>query len=102
MRHIQLRFCAGCGQVFDEIQPKDGQPQWMDAHAYLTKYGFHWEDLDRMDDACPPCARVFAIGVIGPEGCSEEPKAYVLVNNRSEGNAPLTVQALSDLLVNEV
>jgi hypothetical protein len=25
-------------------------------------------------------------------------RAYVLVNNRSEGNAPLTVQALSDLL----
>ena len=28
--------------------------------------------------------------------------AYVLVNNRTEGNAPLTIQALSDLLVNEV
>ena len=25
-------------------------------------------------------------------------RAYVLVNNRSEGNAPLTVQALSDVL----
>ncbi len=25
-------------------------------------------------------------------------RAYVLVNNRAEGNAPLTVQALSDLL----
>ena len=25
-------------------------------------------------------------------------QAYVLVNNRAEGNAPLTVQALSDLL----
>jgi uncharacterized protein YecE (DUF72 family) len=24
--------------------------------------------------------------------------AYVLVNNRSEGNAPLTVQALSEML----
>jgi hypothetical protein len=33
----------------------------MDAHAYLTKYGFHWEDLDQTDDACPSCARVFAI-----------------------------------------
>jgi uncharacterized protein YecE (DUF72 family) len=29
---------------------------------------------------------------------SEGRRAYVLVNNRSEGNAPLTVQALSDLL----
>ncbi len=69
MRHIQLRICAGCGRVFDEIQPQDGQPRWMDAHAYLMKYGFHWEDLDRMDDACPPCARVFAIarGRVHPE-----------------------------------
>jgi uncharacterized protein YecE (DUF72 family) len=25
-------------------------------------------------------------------------RAYVLVNNRSEGNAPLTIQALTDLL----
>ena len=29
---------------------------------------------------------------------SEGRRAYVLVNNRAEGNAPLTVQALSDLL----
>lgn len=28
----------------------------------------------------------------------EERKAYVLVNNRSEGNAPLTIQALRDAL----
>ncbi len=28
----------------------------------------------------------------------EERRAYVLVNNRSEGNAPLTVQALVDRL----
>ena len=61
MTHIPLRFCGGCGQVCDEIQPEGGQPQWMDAHAYLMKYGFHWEDLDRTDDACPPCARVFAV-----------------------------------------
>jgi len=27
-----------------------------------------------------------------------DPRAYVLVNNRSEGNAPLTVQALSEML----
>jgi len=28
----------------------------------------------------------------------EKRKAYVLVNNRSEGNAPLTIQALRDAL----
>jgi len=33
---------------------------------------------------------------------SENRRAYVLVNNRTEENAPLTVQALSDLLVKEV
>lgn len=29
-------------------------------------------------------------------------RAYVLVNNRLEGNAPLTVQALTDLLKAEI
>ena len=29
-------------------------------------------------------------------------RAYVLVNNRLEGNAPLTVQALTDLLETEI
>ena len=31
---------------------------------------------------------------------AENRRAYVLVNNRSEGNAPLTVQALSEMLHN--
>ncbi|MEP6890153.1 MAG: hypothetical protein ABI955_05595 [Nitrospirota bacterium] len=30
---------------------------------------------------------------------AESRRAYVLVNNRSEGNAPLTIQALSDRLL---
>ena len=29
---------------------------------------------------------------------AEDRRAYVLVNNRSEGNAPLTIQALMELL----
>ena len=32
------------------------------------------------------------------QAVSEGRHAYVLVNNRSEGNAPLTVQALSEML----
>ena len=32
------------------------------------------------------------------QAVAENRRAYVLVNNRSEGNAPMTVQALSDLL----
>ncbi len=31
----------------------------------------------------------------------ENRRAYVLVNNRSEGNAPLTVQALTEMLPKE-
>lgn len=30
---------------------------------------------------------------------AENRQAYVLVNNRSEGNAPLTIQALNDQLL---
>jgi hypothetical protein len=32
------------------------------------------------------------------EAVAENRRAYVLVNTRSEGNAPITVQALSDSL----
>ena len=32
------------------------------------------------------------------QAVSEDRRAYVLVNNRSEGNAPLTVQGLSEML----
>jgi hypothetical protein len=32
------------------------------------------------------------------QAVSEGRHAYVLVNNRAEGNAPLTVQAFSDML----
>ena len=35
---------------------------------------------------------------VARQAVSEGRRAYVIVNNRSEGNAPLTVQALSDLL----
>ena len=60
MTLVRARFCVGCGYLCDEIHPEGGHAQWMDAHRYLTKYGFHWDDLDRDDDACPFCARVLA------------------------------------------
>jgi len=41
---------------------------------------------------------------VGTAGCRRRPPtsrhAYVLVNNRAEGNAPLTVQGVSDMLRN--
>lgn len=32
------------------------------------------------------------------QAVAEKRRAYVLVNNRAEGNAPLTIQALVDIL----
>ncbi|NJN36210.1 MAG: hypothetical protein HC794_03070 [Nitrospiraceae bacterium] len=32
----------------------------MDAHQYLTKYRLYWNALNRIEDACPHCARVLA------------------------------------------
>lgn len=58
MKRQTVRFCDGCGQVFDDIQPEGGQGQWIEARVYPMKYGFYWDDLDRIDDVCPPCARV--------------------------------------------
>jgi hypothetical protein len=60
-RHI----CAGCGYFCDEIHPEGGQPLWIDGHTYVMKYGVCWSDLDRRDNACPNCARVFAIAQRG-------------------------------------
>lgn len=56
-----VRFCVGCGYVCDEIFSVGPLVQWMDGHRFVTKYGLRWEELVRMDDVCPPCARVFAI-----------------------------------------
>lgn len=57
---LPVRFCVGCGYLCDEIHPEDGETQWIDAHQYLTKYQLRWSTLNRIDDACPHCARVLA------------------------------------------
>ena len=79
MKDIAVRFCVGCGYFCDAIQPERGQAQWIDAHAYLKKYRLHWDDLDRIDDACPPCARVLACAGRGvlPERQAREPYSSV-------------------------
>lgn len=61
MKPFPVRFCVGCGYVCDEIRPEGGQPLWTDGHRYVMKYGVRWKDLDRKNDACPACARLFAI-----------------------------------------
>jgi hypothetical protein len=44
-----------------------------------------------------PEMRRETVDLVG-KAIAENRGAYVLVNNRSEGNAPLTVQALSEML----
>ena len=60
MNHLAVRFCVGCGYLCDAHQTDGGQARWINAHEYLPRYGLCWEDLDRTDGTCPPCARVFA------------------------------------------
>lgn len=72
MKRQPVRFCDGCGQMFDAIQPQGGQAQWIEARAYLMKYGLHWDDLDRIDDACPSCARVFQAAAHHAEASRKE------------------------------
>jgi hypothetical protein len=59
---LAARFCVGCGQVLDDLQPSDSRPSWITAEAYRKKYGFGFTDPHLMGDACPPCVRVFASG----------------------------------------
>ncbi|WP_455376944.1 hypothetical protein [Petrachloros mirabilis] len=69
MTPSSVRFCVGCGYVCDEVSPENTSAQWMEGHGFVTKYGLRWEELARVDDVCPACARVFAIarqGTIEP------------------------------------
>jgi hypothetical protein len=53
-------FCVGCGYLCDKIDPEDVQSPWVEAQRYLHKYRLTWIELDRNDEFCPACARVFA------------------------------------------
>jgi len=44
------------------------------------------------------CSEVIAWYSVSAVAVSEGRRAYVLVNNRCEGNAPLTVQGLAEML----
>ncbi len=73
MKQQAVQFCEGCGQMFDDIQPEGGEARWIEAHAYLMKYGFHWDDLERLNGVCSPCARVFYTAAPLPSGSGMEP-----------------------------
>ena len=45
MTPLAMRFCVGCGQVFDELQPSDSRPRWIAAEAYREKYGLSLNDF---------------------------------------------------------
>jgi hypothetical protein len=61
MTPFLTRFCVSCGHVFDNMLPSDSGPGWISADAYREKYGFGLDRPHLLEDACPPCARVFAI-----------------------------------------
>ena len=60
MTRQAVRFCDGCGQFLDEIQPHNGEDCWIEAHAYLLKYGLRWHDINLMDELCPSCVHVIS------------------------------------------
>ena len=62
MTQLTARFCVGCGQILDDRQLSDSQPCWIATHTYSEKYGGGLDELHLIEDACPPCARVLAIG----------------------------------------
>ena len=58
---LTIRFCVGCGHVLDDLRPSHGTPSWVSAEAVRTRYGCGLDDVQLIEDTCPPCARVFAI-----------------------------------------
>ena len=63
MTPLAMRFCVGCGQVFDELQPFDSRPRWIAAEAYREKYGLSLNDLHliaTLARLAPACWRLAA------------------------------------------
>lgn len=56
-----VHFCVGCGYVRDEICSGSASAQWIEGSKFVANHAVPWEDLTRVDDVCPSCARVFAI-----------------------------------------
>lgn len=59
---LTARFCVGCGQVLDDLEPSDSRPCWIAAHAYREKYEFMFTDLHLIGGACPRCVHEMTIG----------------------------------------
>ena len=57
-----VRSSVGGRQVFDESLPFESGPCWIAADTSHEKYGWRLGHLPFIGDACPPCARVCAIG----------------------------------------
>jgi hypothetical protein len=60
VKRLHVRFCVGCGYLYDEIHPDSAVGEWVEARHFLTKYAFSWGQLNRIDSTCPGCARVLA------------------------------------------
>lgn len=58
MNQQPVAFCSGCGKILDEIQPANPPSQWIEARAFLVKYGFTWDDLRLQHNFCPECRKV--------------------------------------------
>ena len=60
-----VHFCVGCGYVRDELSSESALAEWIEGHRFVAKHGVRWEELSRIDDVCPSCARVLAIASRG-------------------------------------
>ena len=58
MTTLAARFCVGCGQVLDDLQPSDSRSSWITADAYHERYGFGFTDLHLMGRRAPLRPRV--------------------------------------------
>lgn len=63
MKQQSAHFCSGCGKILDEIQPADHPTPWVEARAFLLKYGFTWDDLDLQQSFCPGCRKVIETSI---------------------------------------
>ena len=57
-----IHLCMGCGYLREKVVPQGGRPLWIAGHVFRQKYGYGLSDGNVIEELCPSCATVIALG----------------------------------------
>lgn len=105
-----VRYCVG---LHDRMPPMAKQSEWLDragAGDFVCRWNLHqglgyrqakarWEPFDRLQAADPATRKALARAVVA--ALLEGYRAFVTINNKAEGSAPLSVVALAEEILRQ-